>query len=348
MNARVLTTLGVCAWFLLPGCSSSPTAGGGSDLPNGAVALLTGTVLLPDSTPAQDVDAVLREIVVSSTGDSVVSEQLTVTDSTGTFWFEAVAAGRYVLLIEESSGLAAVDQFVEVGDSGVVRVPALRLCRRVDLVGFVELPAGYFYSNVRVWVPGVCDGSRADLNRMYLLSNVPQGHYDVALSYGDVVNYLRVEVRQCMSSDSTVQMRNVQFAVVEAMAQTAHPYHVTTAVHSYSVVPIQYERGQEPPWYSQVVLSRVVYYDWDGDQPTEWVPGGTPPVPVYDAVVSGVVHRELNGQVVLESTAGMFYVLTGPLVGFVGPNPVAVTVAVVVRGAAYEVVDIYVHELAPN
>ena len=52
MNARpVLSAHGTVAALLLASCSSSPTAGGGSDMPNG-MAVVSGTVVLPDSTPA--------------------------------------------------------------------------------------------------------------------------------------------------------------------------------------------------------------------------------------------------------------------------------------------------------
>ena len=66
MNTRALfAVVATAAAALLVSCSSGPTAGGGSDLPNGSVAALVGMVVLPDSSPAVDAHVVLREVVIT-------------------------------------------------------------------------------------------------------------------------------------------------------------------------------------------------------------------------------------------------------------------------------------------
>lgn len=349
MSLRRLSLFGVIAGIAaFLSCSSSPTAGGGSDLPNGTVlALVSGTVVLPDSTPAAGAEVSLRAITVAPKQDSITAEYTAVTDADGAYALDSVPPGRYVLLVNGGNGdLAAFDQFVEVADSSDTAFATVKLAPRIDLVGFVELPPGFFYSRAGVRIPGADRTAWVDINRMYVLEDVPRGTYDIAFTYDSIVNYLRLELSPRRESDSVVYIRNVAFAVMGVMGDTSHEFHASHMRHSYSITPRPYEHGQEPPWYSSVDLAQVTYFEWEGDELTEWMPEQAMPSAEYDTLLSGMVYRDNHGRVLIETVDGRVFTLSGmPIGDLCGGEPLFVTVAVLERWDGkrtyYEVVDVF-------
>jgi hypothetical protein len=328
-------------------CSSSgPTAGGGSDLPNGALAVVMGTVSHSDMSPASGASLSLCAVTVTPSGDSLIQERTALTSSSGAFVLDSLAAGRYALVAElPGPGLAAINQFVEVGDSkDTVLIDRLVLAPAVDLLGSLVLPPGCYYSKVVVSVPGLGRRSRVDANHLYVVPRVPQGVYDIAITYDSVVNYLRVRV-DARGDTGAVQLRTVHFAVMNVMGDSAHEFHGSTMRYSYAVTPHSYPQGQEPPWYALVDLSKVTYYRWQGSDTVAWAPDtqGTPAA--YDTLLAGMIHRDADGNVLLETVGGPEVVLSGVPPDVVPSEPTYVTVAVRVRndgyGLIYEVVDIY-------
>ncbi len=354
MSACRLPLLGLIAVVgVFLSCSSSPTAGGGSDLPNGNVlAVVSGTVVLPDSTPAAGAEVSLRSVRVTPKGDSITGEYTAVTDADGAYALDSVAPGRYVLLVEhKGGGLAAFDQFVDVLDTVDTALGAARLAPCVDLVGFVELPPGFFYSKAGVRIVGAGRRALVDINRMYVLEDVPRGTYDIAFTYDSIVNYLRLELPPRGFADSVVYIRNVAFAVMDVMGDTSHEFHASGMRHSYAITPRQYDHGQEPPWYSSVDLARVTYFEWEGDGLTEWMPDQAGPAAEYDTLLSGMLYRDDHGQVLIETVGGRVLVLSGMPSGVLaGDEPVFVTVAVLERWDGnrtyYTVVDVFAYEPA--
>jgi hypothetical protein len=351
----ILATVVATATLWLAACSSStsPTAGGGSDLPNGALAAVFGTVTLESGAPAVDADVVLREVVITSRTDTVVAEHTVSTNEGGQFEVPAAPVGRYVLEASlPGSELASVNCFVEVADSSNIVLETMRLRPRVDLVGFVVLPPGYDYSAASVCIPGVSERVGVRSKGMYVLEDVPRGQYDLAYYYDGVVNYLRVKVAAVESRDSVIQLRNVEFAALSVMGDPSHEFHRSEVPVSYAVVPKSYEAGHEPEWYQWVDLSAVEYYRWEGDRLVRWAPESTQVTAPYDIVLSGMIHRDtVSGTVILEAAGGGVYVVTGSAVSNIGSEPVLVTLAARVRHTSggrveLEVVDIHFEHLA--
>ncbi|MBD3243550.1 MAG: hypothetical protein GF331_23375 [Chitinivibrionales bacterium] len=331
-------------------CSSSPTAGGGSDLPNGGtLALVSGTVMLPDSTPAAGAEVSLREITIAPRQDSMVAEYTTLTGADGVYALDSVPPGRYVLLVGSGDGaLAAIDQFVEILDTTDTAFGAMQLAPRVDLVGFMQLPPGFFYSRAGVRVPGTDRSTRVDINRMYVLEDVPRGTYDIAFTYDSIVNYMRLELSPRHAADSVVYVRNVVFAVMDVMGDSSHEFHDSRMSRSFSITPHPYEHGQEPPWYASVDLARVTYYEWEGSSLKEWIPEQAAPSTEYDTVFSGMAYRDEHGRVLIETVDGRVLELRGmPLGGAGGAESLFVTVAAVEcrdgNRTYYEVVDVFTY-----
>jgi hypothetical protein len=344
---RTITYLSALLAALALACSSSdPTAGGGSDLPNGTLAVVMGTVSRSDAIPASGAALSLRAITVTPSGDSLLDERATLASSDGGFALDSIAAGRYALVAElPDLGLCAIDQFVDVGDSSdTVLVNPLALAPAVDLLGSLVLPPGCYYSKVVVSVPGLGRRGTVDANHLYVIPRVPQGVYDIAITYDSVVNYLRVRV-DARGDTGAVQLRTVGFAVMNVMGDSAHEFHGSTMRYSYAVTPHSYPQGQEPPWYALVDLSKVTYYSWQGSDTVAWTPDSQGAAAAYDTVLAGMIRRDGGGNVLLETVGGPEIALTGVPPSLLPPQPVYVTVAVRVRNDGYhliyEVVDIY-------
>lgn len=345
MRSWLLLSTMVCASVLLVSCGSSPTAGGGSDLPNGALALVTGSVVLPDSSVSAGTDVTLRKTVVTSHGDSTAVEFYATTDDSGEYVFDAVPAGRYVLLAETPGGdLTGLNQFVEVFAEADTQLPAVRIAPPVTLVGFVELPPGYYASRTLVGIPGTTERTALDMNRMYMVENAPRGVFDLVISYGSIANYMRVRVGGSAVGDSVVHLRNVTFAVMDVMADTVHSFHESEMSRNYAVTPHVYEQGGEPPWYAAVDLSQVAYFEWEGDSLIAWDENQPYTAEPYEELISGMVYEGAPGQVLMERVEGDVVELVSFPMELLPSEPVFMTVAAVpTQGSGrlrYEVIDV--------
>jgi hypothetical protein len=141
IRALLALTGSILALALYSCTKSQPVAGGGSDLPNGATASLSGRAVNADSTAAAGVEVLLRKIVVTSRGDSVALERRDTSGSDGSYHFGAVSNGRYVVYLRyAASGASALNQEIDVTDSQDIAVPPLAIARAVRMAGHIFLP----------------------------------------------------------------------------------------------------------------------------------------------------------------------------------------------------------------
>lgn len=345
---RPLSALTVLAVALaLMSCSSDPVTAGGSDLPNGTLALVTGTVIGADGGTVDSAEVTLRRLAVTPAGDSVIAEYVTHTDGMGAYALEDIPAGRYALLATGASDGISLNQFVEISEGVDTVLAPLEVAPAVTLVGFLELPPGYFYSRASVSVPGIGVRAWVDVNRMYVLSGVPQAEFDLVFTYGDIANYLHIAVERSTPDDSVVTMRNVAFAVMDVMGGEGNEFHESDMSRSFAITPLAYEQGHEPSWYTVVELDRVTYYAWDNDELVEWVPEQNTPSTEYDMLLAGMVYVGGDERVLLETTDGRVVQLSGIPLTELPDCPVYVTVAVLVQSrgtrTVYEVVDFFIY-----
>jgi hypothetical protein len=330
-SARLFRIISAAAIALSAYCTNDPVTGGGTDLPNG-MAKVVGVVSLPDSTPAESCSVWLREVVVTSWGDSVVSEQPSVTDSTGVFQFDSVATGKYTLFAEfDKEGASSLEQFISVPESGTVSLPAMTLHPYAEMIGHILLPPGADYSGMRVFVPGVQYSIPVDSQGGYVLPQSPRGSFDLAFVYNRTANFIHITT----GADSlpTIFLRDVEFALIDIMADAPCRSHQTTFSNSYYISPKAYSSVQTPDWYGSVDLNCVRYSRLNSNGTFEgWKGDTTHP---YDFIACGPAKRVSTGEVVLTTPSGEKMVLTGEKVEWIDTNPHNVVVAVVIHVNAF-------------
>jgi hypothetical protein len=292
MRRELLRHLGllfaaVCA--TLPGCSTTNIAGGGSDMPNGYT--VAGLIYNHDSLPAANAEVTLTKVVVTSAGDSVVDQWIDTADADGRYRLEDVTTGSHMLrAISHDGATIALDQAVVVDSQSERSDRDLVLESRVDVQGHLILPDGLAsYGSVKVFVPGMGVWVCPDDSGNYRLSRMPRGSYDIAFALDRSVNFTRVRIDT--GALSRVNLWDVEFAVIGAMANTEFTDFDHTFERAYYVSPRQYRLGQEPQRLDSADLEHVDYfrYDTTSGAMIEWRKDGPGPMDEYDISVAGLL-----------------------------------------------------------
>jgi hypothetical protein len=296
----------------------APTAGGGSDLPNGHAASITGIVLYPDSTPAASQLVTLRKIVVTSKGDSILKEWNSLTNDSGIYRFSEIEAGQFTLMCQRAgTGSIAFHQSVEVVDSHPAQPAPMILNAMVDLIGYVLLPPGADYRLMSVSIPGLGRSVPVDPTGRYFYPMAPKGTCDMAFVYEDIVNYMRITPGD--GAGPTVFLRDVEFAVMRIMASDTCRFYDDRMSHSFYITPKWYPRNGTPDWYRETEMQNVKYYNHTYSAGFDtWLYDTTTIVRPYDLVISGTILRRHDGTVVLTATTGESLILTGEKLAMIG------------------------------
>lgn len=267
-RALCLPTLvaAVVAAFLA--CADSPRdiAGGGSDLPNGAVASVSGIVYLPDATPGRGAEVILRSGISVENGDSVVEEFHTVVGDGGVFSFDSVPRGPYSLYgrVEHGgfrlSGL--LQNELDVRENDITR--DMLLSPSTNFRGRMVAPPGISVSCLTVFVPGTDIRITPDAEGRFSLEQVPQGEYDIAYACGTTVNYTRIGVQS--TCKDTFVLPDLPYTPFGYMADdSAYTRHRFALEQSFYMSPRHYRRGNTPQYYSEVEREHVRYYSRRSD-----------------------------------------------------------------------------------
>jgi len=300
---------------LLASCSGdAPTAGGGSDLPNGAVAALSGSLFLPDSSEAAGAEVWVRQVVITAQCDSVTFEQQAVCDAHGRYAFDSIPQGAYsVYGLSADRSLKVLYSFVELATDHERIVEDLYLRAPVDVIGYIQVPPGLLLQSMDVLIPGTSVGMRINVDRgvmQYVLNGAPAGYYDVAFVYGEAVDFMTVRVWP-EQGQYAVRARDVRFAMLDIMADTAASFHPTTTERCFYVSPVSYPQGTGPAWYRNADFSGMRYYQHSAEGTRLWVDDSLGDVQQYDTTMAGTFYRDSLGRVVLEFVPSQFVVLTG-------------------------------------
>jgi len=319
MNNRtyLFAVLMAAAVSLLIHCSSSDTvSGGGSDMPNSRVALVSGTITAGDTTvPAANIPVYLRSIAVDSSGrDSVVTEYETSTDTLGNYAFRDIPRGRYIILCESAStDCSAIDYFVDLSTDSADSTIDLTLRETVTLRGHIVLPPGLYYSKTRVFIPGTQSATFVNSRKEYTLEKVPVGRYDICFSYEGVHNLLQVDVHPHPAT-RTVALYDIQFAFGHAMGgDSTASFHHFTGSRSFRVTPKNYEPEMEPGWYADIDRSSADYFFIQADTLIRWDENVGRKGEGYDFTLSGVLYRDATGSWFIETVFGDIYEVYGAM-----------------------------------
>ena len=295
-------------------CSTSDVAGGGTDMPNGNV--VAGILRAPDSSTVAGAEVCLRQVIITAEGDSIESQRVDTTDTDGKYSFGNVVRGNYILHVCDSAkNLAAINQFITVAaDTGNEEIDGrLLLSRRVDVSGHVILPLDFKqHARMRVFVPGMGNAQIPDSTGKYVFAGLPQGEYDIAFAYSDIVNFSHVNI--AAASAQKIYLCDYEFALMDTMANAEYSRHNHQMSSSYYISPKSYAEGEAPQWYRDVDTTSVKYYKRSkkDDYFEEWHHDPSEAKRYYDWIAIGALFNN-NGTAILVTARGDTMKLIGSI-----------------------------------
>jgi hypothetical protein len=258
MGRTFFIIMTACLLATIVRCSRQPfvVAGGSTSTTN---ARLTGTVFGKNGQVVVGADVILREIIMTSRGDSVRNEWHTTAGSSGDYAFDAVPAGNYVLCASDPEpGDADYKTKCEVRGDTAVR---LALSKPYVLKGRVCADSSIRKQTIVVAAAGIVRPVHPDSLGFFAIPGVPRGQYDIGFVHGSAVDYLPLQVLPGSAGD-TVCVRDVYFTY----NNTPYSYYGTTLPGACAVLPIVYAPGSEPPWHAEPGLDfeHVGYFSTSG------------------------------------------------------------------------------------
>ncbi len=239
-----------------------------------------GMVVNDSGEPYADNEVILKSIVITPNGDSVVDFRQTSADKHGKFTFADVTEGIYVAYSETETG-AGIISGIEKGSGHLQMNRSLVVSDKVVLKGRVLGD-----DEVSVSIPGIEKRASIDSSGFYVLQDVPIGNYRLSFISGSTVNYLNIEIE---STKDTVFIRDVAFADIPKEANTLSDPFPSTLENRFSVTAMEYADTNQPEWYTGKVFDNVNYeegvtsFRFDNEsgnklwsEPLNWSPDGVP------------------------------------------------------------------------
>jgi len=237
-------------------CTTVNTTGV-TDIPNEKV---SGLVVYKSDLRKASCSVILRKILLTATGDSVVHEERTNPDVLGRYTFENVENGTYVVYCRDTSGtMAAVISKLQK-NSGELTGQDLFLDRTIAIKGRI-LSDSSSGKAVRVFIPGLGIQSDIDASGFYQLDNVPNGQYDLGFVYSNGVNFLSVKTT---ANTDTVFIRDAR---IEGNSGRIYNFFDSRTGTAYSIDPVVYT--QNPDWYAGKDFFAASYYTIENDNLVE-------------------------------------------------------------------------------
>lgn len=295
----VILTIGI----LCTSCTEnmSVTTGGGSDLPNGVTAALSGEFYTSDSLPVKNGKIVLSQIEITAKGDTIKMQFVTKSDSMGHFKFDSLPKGNYSLYMEDSiQGLNAFVQSFKYDSMGssVGKVIGFRPTKITGYLSNFESCS----SRIVVCIPGMYNDTVTNSNGQYTLNNVPRGTLHLAFIQNGTVNYSKVTIP--VMDDTLFYMRDYQFSSFRISAVDTSRLFESSLERNYYIEPRSYYPGQEPSWYQNVNLSAITYYTRDTSGMERQWRHNEPPRMTIDTILVGNAKYDSTNQIIFVTVSG--------------------------------------------
>lgn len=228
-------------------CTTVNTTGV-TDMPNEKV---SGLLVYKSDLRRASCSVVLRKILLTATGDSIVYEKQTNPDGLGRYTFDNIENGTYIVYSHDMvTGMAAVISKLQKS-SGSATGQDLFLDRTITIKGRI-LSDSSSAKAVRVFIPGLGIHSDIDASGFYQLDNVPNGQYDLGFVYDNGLNFLSVKTT---ANTDTVFIRDAQIGGNSGRIYNFFDSRTGTA---WSIDPLIY--AQNPDWYTGKDFFAASYY----------------------------------------------------------------------------------------
>jgi hypothetical protein len=233
--------------FSIISCTSLTNTAGVTDIPNEKIA---GMVMYKNNSHLANVAVILRKIMLTSTGDSIVEERKSETDILGSYSFDTVKNGTYVIFSYDSiSGKSAIISKLQKQSDLVLQ--NLYLDNNITIKGRI-ITNLTDAKPITVFIPGINKQAQIDSNGYYQLEDLPNGQYDLGFIYNNTLNFLSIKTT---GNSDTVFIRDVN---LNSNPGRVYNFFDSKSDSVFSVDPLIYE--QNPDWYTGKDFYAASYY----------------------------------------------------------------------------------------
>jgi hypothetical protein len=220
---------------------------GVTDIPNDKIA---GMVIYKNNFRLANATVILRKIILTSTGDSIVDERISETDILGSYSFDTVKNGTYVIFSYDSvSGKSAIISKLQKNSDLVLQ--NLFLDNNITLKGRIITKVADA-KPITVFIPGINKQAQIDSNGYYQLDGIPNGQYDLGFIYNNTLNFLSIKTT---GNSDTVFIRDVN---INNSSGRVYNFFDSKSDSVFSLDPLIYE--QNPDWYAGKDFYAASYY----------------------------------------------------------------------------------------
>ncbi len=228
-------------------CTSLTNTSGVTDIPNEKIA---GMVIHKNNFCLANATVILRKIVLTSNGDSIVDERISSTDILGSYSFDNIKNGTYVIFSYDSvSGKSAIISKLQKNSDLVLQ--NLFLDNNITLKGRI-ITNLTDTKPITVFIPGLDKQAQIDTNGYYQLEGIPNGQYDLGFIYNNTLNFLSIKTT---GNSDTVFIRDVN---INNSFGRVYNFFDSKSDSIFSIDPLIYE--QNPDWYAGKDFYAASYY----------------------------------------------------------------------------------------
>ena len=228
-------------------CTSVTNTAGVTDIPNEKIA---GMVIYKNNLRLANATVILRKIILTSTGDSIVEERKCETDILGSYSFDTVKNGTYIIFSYDSvSGKSAIISKLQKNSDMVLQ--NLFLDNNITLKGRIVTKLTDA-KPITVFIPGFDKQAQIDSNGYYQLDSIPNGQYDLGFIYNNTLNFLSIKTT---GNSDTVFIRDVDISISSGRV---YNFFDSKSDSVFSIDPLIYE--QNPDWYEGKDFYAASYY----------------------------------------------------------------------------------------
>lgn len=225
---------------------------GVTDIPNDKNAEITGMVSYKNHNRTANATVILRKIILTYAGDSIVDEKESVTDSFGNYRFVNVDNGTYVIYSHDSvTGMSAIFSKLQKSNNSDMVYQELYLDNDITIKGRIVTKLTDT-KPIMVFIPGLDKQSQIDSNGYYQLESIPKGQYDLGFVYNNSLNFLSIKTT---GNSDTVFIRDVN---LNRDTSRVYNFFDSNSDSVFSIDPLIYE--QNPDWYAGKDFYAASYY----------------------------------------------------------------------------------------
>ncbi len=261
-------------FFLYPllcivGCGpSDKVAGGGTEVPNS----ISGTLLDAGNNPVAMRPVALARLSLNLSDENPSVLKTDTTNEKGSFIFENLSAGKYVLSTPISSeALSLPRTVVDLKADSAVGLKNLALQPKLSLTGSIHIPETFTLDQLSIFVTGMELPVEIQESGRFTISEVPTGPLEIIFLLGDLVNSLKLEIEN--SEADILELAPLEFVFFNSKSEGSNEDYIEEREESYQILPVELSPESPIHYYYENEEGQEIFVEQIEDKAGEIYPG---------------------------------------------------------------------------